>query len=373
MEHPSTVALVEEAVALARRDGPALSEAAGAIPITHYTDVTRMERERAALFKALPIPLACSAEVSRAGATLVRELVGISLVLVRGSDGVVRGFKNACRHRATRLVTEDCQRKALVCPYHGWTYALDGALVHIPHAEAFPQVQCDQMGLVQVSVEERHGLVWVTLQHNAPDARVHLGSMDEELSAMSLGTHVVARRVVSEKRGNWKMLMEAFLEGYHIRTLHKKTIYPFFLDGKSAAQRVGLHVRHASVRRAALESTTAPLRELATVGHVIFPCTVLIAHPDWTSHVVVQPLAPDRFLWTHSQLIPKEPATDEERVHFEWFFSLIEENVFQKEDLFAIAEMQAGLETGANTELTFGQLESPALWFHDSIRQVMGE
>ncbi len=83
----------------------------------------------------------------------------------------------------------------------------------------------------------------------------------------------------------------------------------------------------------------------------------------------MQPLAPDRFLWSHAQLVSGAPETDEVRAHFERSFQLIEENVFQREDLFAIAEMQAGLRTGANEVLTFGRLESPALWLHDGIRE----
>ena len=92
-------------------------------------------------------------------------------------------------------------------------------------------------------------------------------------------------------------------------------------------------MRHASARRAALEVdegtfTTRNLRDLATYAYVLFPCTTIIAHPDWTSHVVVHPLAPDRFVWQHTMLLPEAPATDAARAHFDRSFSLIEENVF---------------------------------------------
>lgn len=378
MEHPRIVQLVRASIAAARESEPPLSDGEGTVPVTHYTDATRLERERALLFRKLPIPLATSRELEAAGATIVRELGGVSLLLVRGRDGVARAFRNACRHRATRLVREDRCSKAFVCPYHGWTYALDGALTHVPHPQAFASLDREAHGLARAHVEERHGLLWVSLDEGAPEVGAFLGALDDELAALALGTHHVARRVVSEQRGNWKMLMEAFLEGYHIRTLHRATIYPFFLDARSVAERVGPHVRHASARRAAADVVheadfdTHRLRDLATVGYVVFPCTVFIAHPDWTSHVVVQPLSPGRFSWSHTQLIASEPSTEEARAHFARSFELIEESVFQKEDLFAIAEMQAGIETGANEELTFGRLESPALWLHDAIRDVLG-
>ncbi len=117
------------------------------------------------------------------------------------------------------------------------------------------------------------------------------------------------------------------------------------------------------------------MRDIATLSYVLFPSTTLIMHPDWTSLVVVEPLAADRFSWSHTQLIAEEhaPRTDEARAHFDRSFDLIEGNVFQKEDLLMCAEMQAGIATGANTELTFGQLESPAVWLHASIAGVLQE
>jgi phenylpropionate dioxygenase-like ring-hydroxylating dioxygenase large terminal subunit len=378
LEHSRVVELVRVAVASARAPDPPMSERHGTVPVAHYTDPARLARERAALFHALPVPLVHASELGSPGACVVRDFAGVSLLLVRGADGVARAFRNACMHRGTRVVREDCRAKAFVCPYHGWTYGLDGALRHVPHANAFPGLDFASHGLATVRAEERHGFVWVALDPAAPSVESHLGPLDEELGALSLATHVAHRRASREQRGNWKMLVEAFLEGYHIRTLHRDTIYPFFLDARSHAERAGLHVRHASARRAALEVdpatfATRRLRDLATFAYVLFPCTTIIAHPDWTSHVVVHPLATDRFAWQHTMLLPEAPATDAARAHFDRSFSLIEENVFTREDLFAVAEMQAGIETGALEAVTFGRLESPALWLHDGIREVLGD
>jgi len=377
LEHPRIVELVRVAVASARAPEPPQWERHGTIPVRHYTDDARLARERATLFHGLPIPLVHASELPAPGACVVRDLAGVSLLVVRGGDGVTRAFKNACRHRGTRLAREDCRAKAFVCPYHGWTYGLAGALRHVPHETAFPGLDVATHGLAGVRVEERHGFVWIALDPAAPSVSAHLGPIDEELGALSLATHVAHRRVVREQRGNWKMLVEAFLEGYHIRTLHRDTIYPFFLDARSHAERAGLHVRHASARRAALEVddstfSTRSLRDLATYAYVLFPCTTIICHPDWTSHVVVHPLGTDRFVWQHTMLLPEVPETDAARAHFDRSFSLIEDNVFTREDLFAVAEMQAGIETGALEAVTFGRLESPALWLHDGIREVMG-
>jgi phenylpropionate dioxygenase-like ring-hydroxylating dioxygenase large terminal subunit len=277
-----------------------------------------------------------------------------------------------------RLLREDqpCA-KAFVCPYHGWTYGLDGSLRHIPHEDAFPSCQRSERGLVAVRVEERHGLVWGSLDDSAPNVRTHLASLDEELAGLDLGAYAVGERVVSEHRGNWKLLMEGFLESYHVRPLHRASVYPFFLDARSVAERVGPHVRAATARRAAREVgddasfAARSLLDLATPNYSIFPCTTLILHPDWVSLVVVQPLATDRLLWQHTQLLPPGATTDAARAHFARSFALIQGGVFESEDLLMVAEIQAGLETGANTSVTFGLLESPALWFHAAIDEAL--
>lgn len=377
MKHPRIVEIIRRAVSAAQESGPALSDTEGTVPVRDYTDEGRLAREREALFRAMPIPIAHASELSEPKKVLVRELDGVSLLLLRDSDGAVRAFKNACRHRGARLLREDAWAKAFVCPYHGWTYATDGSLIHIPHQNAFPSCDRDSRGLVPVNVEERHGIVWACLaEGTTPRVRDHLGALDEELAALELERHVVGERVVTEQRGNWKMLMEAFLDGYHIRSLHRDSVYPFFVDARSIAERAGIHIRAASARRTAKEVkddeafAARDLRDLATVTYTLFPCTTIIVHPDWTSLVVVQPLATDRFLWSHTQLLPENAsaATAEARAHFARSFALIEGRVFREEDLFIIAETQAGLATGANDVLTFGLLESPALWLHEAIR-----
>jgi Rieske 2Fe-2S family protein len=368
MQHPCLDAVVRAAIACAKADEPPQQGEAGSVPVSVYTDPARLAAERARLFRALPVPIAHTSET---GSVLVRELDGVSILVARGADGVLRGFLNSCRHRGVRLVREEktCP-KAFVCPYHGWTYGLDGALRHVPHASSFGDLA--GRDLVPVRIEERHGIVWASLDARAPDVATLLGDLDEELGALGLDRHVALRSHVSEQRGNWKMLMEGFLEGYHIRNLHRASVYPFFLDARAVAERVGPHVRAATARRAAREAKDGmPTRDLATPSYTIFPATTLILHPDWTSLVVVQPLATDRFLWSHTQLVAEAPSSDAARAHFERSFTLIQGSVFDAEDLHMCAEAQKGLETGANDTFLFGRLESPALWFHESVRDAL--
>lgn len=288
---------------------------------------------------------------------------GLSAVLTRGSDGVLRAFANACRHRATRLVDAPCSAKAMVCPYHGWTYDLAGALLHAPHAATFGAA-CEHRDLVPIPVAERHGLVWL-----GGDPGVHLDALDADLAALGFRDHVVWRSSTVTRRCNWKLVVEAFLDGYHIRILHRDSIYRFFLDAMSLAEPVGPHIRAVSGRRALKEAPAslegADLRLLATPSFLIFPATILIVHPDFVSIVSLTPLGPERTEWRHTMVVPSARASEEEHWNRSW--ALIEDGVFQREDLWVCEQVQRGVEAGATMPLLFGALELPIAWFHAAI------
>jgi phenylpropionate dioxygenase-like ring-hydroxylating dioxygenase large terminal subunit len=365
VSHPNVVAVAERAIAAARGAAEA-GPAERRLPIRRYLDPAELEWEREALFRRLPLVLAHAAELPQAGAFLTREVVGVPVLAARGTDGRARAFLNSCRHRGTRLTAEPCgARKAFTCPYHGWSYALDGRLIHLPHPEAFAGACSAELGLVELPLVEAHGLLWVVLQPGGA-IDLELGSIAEELDAFQLDRHVLFRSSVSERRANWKLIAEAFLDGYHIRPLHRDSIYRFFIDGCFAAERVGRHIRAATARRAALEDG-APLREQVTPTFHLFPNSVLVLHPDSISLLGFSPLAVDRFEWRHAMLLPHPPASDAEEAHFQRSFELLDQQVFGREDLFVVEEIQAGLAARAQEQLLIGALEQPILWFHDTI------
>ena len=131
-------------------------------PVAHYRSPERLDLERALVFRRYPTPFCPSAALPEAGSYLAREAAGTPLLAVRGRDGAVRAFRNACRHRGTQLAEGSGCAKAFVCRYHGWTYALDGGLLHVPHEDGFPGLEKALHGLVPVQAVERSGLVFVT-------------------------------------------------------------------------------------------------------------------------------------------------------------------------------------------------------------------
>jgi phenylpropionate dioxygenase-like ring-hydroxylating dioxygenase large terminal subunit len=303
---------------------------------------------------------------------LTVEVAGVPLVLVRGADGELRAFRNACRHRATELVAEQglCLKKAFVCRYHGWTYDLAGRLIHVPHAEAFCGAEQSRGGLVAAYVGVRHGLVWAGLEPF--DLATHLAPVDAELAALGSEGWAVYRRSSRDVRGNWKLVLDAFLESYHIQRLHKDTLARFFVDSLAEAEPAGLHIRAAAARKPLLEQRAsspegAALRERVTPNYILFPNAILVLHPDYASLIVLVPLAADLTRFIHLMAISAPPRTEAEEAHWAKSFRLIDEGVLAAEDLVVVEAMQRGMRAGADSALLFGGLEHPALWLHEAI------
>ncbi len=370
----------------ARLDWRDSTEPVARIPVENYFSAEVRDAEIERLFRPLPLIVGHASELPP-GHVLAHDEYGVPMLLTRDADGRFRAFLNVCRHRGMRLVdaaTEALPKASIVCPYHGWTYRLEGSLRHRLHAEAFDACDASAESLVALPAEERHGLLWVVPSPDATiDVAAHLCGLDGELPFYGIAGLRPFRTVRAEYPANWKLIIDAFLEAYHIRVLHKDTIYPFFADGLTAAERFGPHIQSLVARRAAeawAKSADAPLPgdmaslcELATPSQVVFPNAITIFHPDYLSLVTLYPVGPETLSWTHRMLIPADRATPDWTPHWEKTFRLIEEGVFRKEDIACAIGIQRGLKSGANDHLTAGRAEQAVGWFHgDVARELAG-
>jgi Rieske 2Fe-2S family protein len=346
-----------------------------------YFDQEIYEKEIARIFKRVPLCLGHEDQLREPGSMIARDLYGVPLLLVRDRKGQIHGLVNVCRHRGARLVAgeeEVCRKGALSCPYHAWTYDLDGTLRTVPGAEAFPDLDKSQRGLRRIPVQVRHGLIWGIFDANATDIDVasFLGGIDDDLAAMELGPHRFYRQHARRRKCNWKLVMDAFQEFYHIKRLHARTIGPFFLDTKSAGEGVGPHMRVLVGREGLTEAKLkAPgdwdMRRDATLTHVIFPNTVIVYHPDYTSHLGMFPTAADEILFVHTMFTPHEAQNEKEKAHWDRSFALLDGGVFGEEDLFISEQIQLGLKSGANDSFLLGRFEHHLRRFHGHIERML--
>ena len=219
-------------------------------PVENYLDPTRFARELEML-RSCPSVYLPSAAIPNRGDHVERVTFGVPLFAVRDRDGRARVFRNACRHRGMALVEGPGCARALVCRYHGWTYHLDGALSHVPHAEAFPDLDMSTRGLAEVDSREVDGLIIIgPLQSPTTDSSRQRA--DAAMAALSDGSPwrdklLPADRLFTVRPTlramNWKVLVEQFLEGYHIRSTHKDTFYPIQYDDLNVVEQFGPNSR----------------------------------------------------------------------------------------------------------------------------------
>jgi glycine betaine catabolism A len=345
----------------------------GAVAVDRYASQAQLDAERRVLFREWPLAIARESDVAEAGSFVTHDDTGTPILVTRDDDGRVHAMLNVCRHRGARLVDQEAgQAKAFACPYHAWTYDLRGRLGTVPLARCFPTLVREESALVPLACELRHGFVWVipSATPREIDIAASLGPFDDELTSFDLKQHVVFERSRRIGKANWKLVMDAFLEGYHVKTLHQRTLARFFTQDVIFDSH-GSHIRSVGARRNFLDATSQPpdqwdVRACATVFYNVFPNSVLVFHPQAVSHIALYPRATDEVVFVHTMLVPRSPRDDEERSAFQKTWELIDAKVFADEDLAIAESIQSGISSAAGT-FRLGTIEAPIATFHAAI------
>jgi phenylpropionate dioxygenase-like ring-hydroxylating dioxygenase large terminal subunit len=348
-----------------------LGDAVWREPVANYRDATRLQAELERILRRTATPFCPSAALPEAGSYVAREAAGVPLVVVRGADGTVRAFRNACRHRGMQVASGTGCSRAFVCRYHGWTYNLEGRLRHIPHEAGFPGFDKDAHPLVPVAATERFGLVFVTQDEPAPG--------DDGLGGLDRLIGPDQRLFASVERDfdvNWKIFLESFIEGYHIKSTHPESFLPYGFDNLNVIDLFGRNSRVTYPFQRIRKLATIPPAErrvdgLLTYVYHLFPNVLITVLSRHTNVVILEPLAVDRtrqltYTLTNGGGGDDPAAVAEARRDAEFVG-----NTGAQEDRAVVHAIQRGLASGANEAFTFGRYESAIVHLHRSLAAAL--
>ncbi|MBX9946342.1 MAG: Rieske 2Fe-2S domain-containing protein [Reyranella sp.] len=348
-------------------------------PTEAYIDPAQAAREREALFRKLPLIVCHASELPQPHDFVTADLVGVPVLIVRQPDGSIRAFTNVCRHRGSRLVTaERGNARLFVCPFHAWTYEGNGALRNIAYPDGFCGVDRQERGLIALPVEQRHGLVWVVPTPGAAiDVAAHLGAaFDAELAGWKIDNAAYERSQSFELPINWKLVMDGFMEDYHLTVLHKSTIGPYMLPNIHEYSAFRSHSRLVAARAsmnklAGQDPKSVDLLPSAIFIYSVFPGTILVWQADHFELWTILPHATDprRATATARLLAPTADTVEAERALWDKNWKILMDTV-QEEDWAAARDIQESIGGGGQSHFVFGRNEPALQHFHREVARA---
>jgi choline monooxygenase len=313
---------------------------AGTIPSAWYTDGAMLEAERRTVFGRCWQPVGLAGSVAAAGSYLAGEIAGEPILVTRSVDGVLRAFSNVCRHRGSELCSGEGTGAIIRCPYHGWTYQLDGRLHGAPEFEGVENWDRARVRLPEFRAERWGPYIFVNMDAGAPALAEVMGAIPEEVAGIGCPInqlrHVYRRDYVIEC--NWKVYVDNYLEGYHLPAAHPS----LFRELDYAQYRVETFAHYSS--------QIAPIRAAdggesrryefgdssnSALYYWIFPNTMLNVYPDNLSTNIIVPLGPEKTLTIFEWFGYGDAGVAKETIDFS--------DEIQQEDIRICESVQRGL------------------------------
>ncbi|GAA2736667.1 aromatic ring-hydroxylating oxygenase subunit alpha [Actinocorallia aurantiaca] len=355
------------------------------IHASEYTDPELARRERDLIFGRVPSIVAHGSELATPGAFVTVQMPRNKLIVVRQPDGSVKAFVNACRHRGAMLETEPSGKCRLFsCPYHRWSYDTDGSLRTITREDTFgPELDKSNLSLAEVPCQERHGFVWVIDDVEGEiDVAAWLGpEMDAILGSYGMEESVCFRSGSFEEPANWKLMQDAFLDGYHIQYAHPNTAGKYIHTNVSVLEDFGRHCRWIKPRKSIdrwidEDPADRPMEKYLIETHYLGPNSTLLKQPDHFELLTFRPHPkdPGRSFMEMRVIPPRPEATD---LDGEQWNALWEKNwdillrVLHAEDFPILRGTQAAVESANTAPMTLGRNELANHIFRREVERML--
>ena len=346
-------------------------------PNAIFTGQDRYDREQERIFRRFPVPVTCSA-LLEPGSIVANDSYGFPMLVSRTRDGTIKAFVNACQHKGSKII-EDCavhKQSRMTCPYHAWTYGIDGKLIGVSRSEAFQGLDKSQRGLIELEAREWGGLVYVQLNRDiAADWSNLSQQVADDFDALGIGSAHVYGRKTFDLQANWKVVLEPFLEGYHVQRLHAASIGDRFQDAPNIVDMFGPNIRQVSGRIGYVpemldEEADGNVHKLVTHAYTTFPNCVVVTSQYYISVMLLMPRGPARTTVEYFMLTPEAASTPKAEEVFARSYELIL-SVFGGEDFRAAEISQQGLNAGVPEETIYCGLESNIIHYYEAIEALL--
>ncbi|MBM7278152.1 Rieske 2Fe-2S domain-containing protein [Gordonia rubripertincta] len=351
-----------------------------------FTDPALAKEERDYIFGRVPSIVAHGSEIPRPNDFVTVQMPRNNIIVVRQKDGSVRSFVNLCRHRGAMLEKSEKGRcRIFSCGYHRWSYDPDGSLRTITRDSTFGDVDRSDHGLIEIPTEERHGFIWVVDNASAEiDVAAWLGpEIDPMLAEYNLDKLVCFRAGGFDEPTNWKIMQDAFLDGYHIQYAHPNTAGKIIHTNVMAFEDFGRHCRFIAPRKSIdrfLEEDPGdiPLDKYVTETHWLGPNSTLLRQPDHFQLLTFRPhpTDPTKSRMEQRLMVPtvEESGMEEERWERLWNKNWeILLAVLHQEDFPLLRDSQQGMGSADAGDMLLGRNEIANQVFRRETKRLVAE
>ena len=290
-----------------------------ALPPTAYASQELYELERERIFEREWLCIGREEQIASPGDYFTLEVLDEPMVIVRGRDGEVRALSTICRHRYMPVVEGRGNLRKFTCPYHLWTYRLDGSLGGAPYMDRSEALDRD-CGLPRFRLESWQGFLFVNLDPDAAPLAPRLAGVSERIAAFQLADWPVGAHYDQVWQGNWKLAAENGMESYHHMGLHADNVEPWMPAAGTYFEQADAHwnlhrtpIDHAATRERGMDFETGSSAldddtRAAMLVFFIYPSFVFVLLPNNTTWLSFLPLGPERIRVIAGMDVPKELA-----------------------------------------------------------------
>lgn len=350
-----------------------------------FTDPDVAAQERDLIFGRVPSIVAHGSEIPEPNDFMTLRMPRNRVLLVRQRDRSVRAFVNMCRHRGALLEEQESGRCRLFsCPYHRWSYDTDGTLRAITRDNTFGEIDRSQYGLVELPVEERHGFIWlIDAADQEIDVEHWLGpNVEQTVGQYGLDNYVCFRAGAFDEPANWKIMQDAFLDGYHIQYAHPNTAAKHVHTNALAFEDFGRHTRFTSPRKTidrwlAEDPGDQDLSDHVIETHFLGPNSTLLRHASHFELLTFRPhpTDPGQSRMEMRLIVPRLEASGKDERSWQKMWEKaweILQQVLYEEDFPLLRSSQKALESADAGSMVLGTNEVANQVFRREVRRFFG-